>query len=51
MKDNGRPGYAGKISNAGGQKVEAPFKTSTKSNAVIRTGDDLRAGKGSGKKK
>lgn len=41
-----RIGYAGSISNAGAQKVEAPFKSNgKKGNSTVKTGNDLRTGK------
>jgi hypothetical protein len=46
-KEPSRPGgYAGKISNSGVQKVEAPFKTSSKGTSTVKTGTDLRDGGG-----
>lgn len=40
-------GYAGKIQNAGAQKVKAPFAGSAKKGkTTIRTGNDLRTGRG-----
>lgn len=41
--------YAGRISNSGAQKVDAPFKNTKKSKAVVKKGDDLRTKNSSGK--
>lgn len=39
-------GYAGKIQNAGAQKVKAPFSTGAKKGkSTVKTGGDLRTGK------
>ena len=38
-------GYAGKISNAGPQKVEAVFPASHSKGSKVTKGSDLRAGK------
>ena len=47
MKNDGRPGYAGKIQNAGAQKVQAPFSTSgKKGKSTIKSGNDLRSSGG-----
>ena len=47
-KDNG---YVGRISNAGTQVVEAPHQVKApKGNSVVKSGNDLRCGKASGKK-
>jgi len=41
-----RCGYAGKIQNAGAQKVKAPFANSgKKGKSTVKTGSDLRTGK------
>ena len=46
MKNGGRPGYAGRIQNAGAQKVQAPFGTGAKKGkSTVKTGGDLRTGK------
>lgn len=37
-------GYAGKISNSGAQKVQAPFQNAKKGNGTVKTGNDLRSG-------
>ena len=43
MKNGGRPGYAGRIQNAGAQKVQAPFSTGAKKGkSTVKTGGDLR---------
>lgn len=44
--------YAGKIKNAGSQRVEAIFSDRAKGKSNVKKGDDLRMGseKGSGKK-
>lgn len=40
-------GYAGRIKNTGTQVVKAPFSQGGKrGKSVIKTGDDLRTGKG-----
>ena len=41
-------GYAGKISNAGPQKVEAVFPASHSKVSKVTKGSDLRAGKKGG---
>jgi hypothetical protein len=43
--------YAGRLSNSGAQKVEAPFGGKKKSRAVVKKGDDLRTSKPTGKGK
>lgn len=43
--------YAGRIAHAGAQKVEAPFQPVKQSKAVVKKGDDLRAGEGKRKQK
>lgn len=43
-------GYAGKISNAGPQKVDAVFPASHSKGSKVTKGNDLRAGKKGGKK-
>ena len=43
-------GYAGKISNAGPQKVEAVFPASRSKGSKVTKGSDLRAGKKGGRK-
>lgn len=40
-----KPTYAGKITNSGAQKVEAPLKSSKKSSSTVKVGNDLRSGK------
>ena len=46
MKNGGGSGYAGKIQNAGAQKVQAPFGASAKKGkSTVKTGGDLRTGK------
>lgn len=46
MSDN-KSGYAGKIQNAGAQKVNAPYSSGgKKGNSTVTRGSDLRAGKG-----
>lgn len=41
-----KPGYAGSITHAGSQKVEAPLdKAAPHGKTVIHTGKDLRTGK------
>ena len=42
--------YAGKIGNAGPQKVEAVFPASHNKGSKVTKGSDLRAGKKGGKK-
>ena len=37
--------YAGRISNNGAQKVEAPFQSKKKSKAVVKKSSDLRTDK------
>lgn len=38
--------YAGKVKNAGAQKVQAPFANKgKKGSTVVKTGNDLRTGK------
>lgn len=42
-KQNGKPTYAGRIQNAGAQKVTAPFAGGNKKGtATVKTGEDLR---------
>ena len=42
---NGKSGYAGKIQNAGAQKVQAPCANSgKKGKTTVKTGSDLRTG-------
>lgn len=49
-KGKGKPGYEGRISTAGAQVVEAPYKHSSSANkAVVHTGKDLRATAGNKK--
>ena len=43
---SGGCGYAGRISNAGEQSVEAPFAAKAKQTGRVKRGDDLRTGKG-----
>ena len=43
-------GYAGKISNAGPQKVEAVFPASHSKGSKVTKGNDLRTGKKGDKK-
>ena len=40
------PGYVGKISNSGAQVVKAPNQEVKKGTGKVKTGTDLRAGKG-----
>ena len=45
-KTGGKPTYAGSISNAGVQVVQAPFRNKeTGGKTVVHTGKDLRTGK------
>ena len=37
-----KEGYAGKIKNAGAQKVEAPCQTTVAKKATVKKGEDLR---------
>ena len=39
---SGGCGYAGRISNAGAQRVEAPFAAKAKQTGRVKRGDDLR---------
>lgn len=49
-KGKGKPGYEGRISNAGAQFVEAPFKHQvSRPKAKVTTGKDLRATAGNKK--
>lgn len=41
----GKPGYIGRIANAGTQVVEAPAQTTGKKTGTVQRGKDLRAGK------
>ena len=43
---SGGCGYAGRISNAGGQRVVARFAAIAKQTGRVKRGDDLRTGKG-----
>lgn len=48
MKENGKGGYEGKITNAGSQFVQAPHQQpKTPETAKITTGKDLRGRAGS----
>lgn len=41
----GKSGYAGKIQNAGAQKVNAPYSSGgKKGQSTVKTGNDLRTG-------
>ncbi len=41
-----KKGYAGRIQNSGGQKVQAPLANNgKKGNSTVKTGNDLRTGK------
>ena len=40
---NCKSGYAGKIKNAGAQKVEAPAQTTVKTKGTVKKGEDLRS--------
>lgn len=40
-----KPTYAGKISNAGTQKVQAPFPAESSPKNTVKRGEDLRTGK------
>lgn len=45
---NSKCGYAGRIQNAGAQKVKAPFSTNGKEGkTTVKSGSDLRTGKSS----
>ena len=44
MAESKRPGYAGRISNSGAQKVEAPFQNTKKGTGTVKKGTDLRSG-------
>lgn len=40
---NGKPGYIGRITNAGAQRVEAPIPQANNGGKTnVKTGDDLR---------
>lgn len=47
---SGGCGYAGRISNAGAQRVEAPFAAKAKQTGRVKRGDDLRTGKARNKR-
>lgn len=40
-----KPTYAGRISNAGTQKVSAPFPAESAPKNTVKRGEDLRTGK------
>lgn len=43
QKKGGKPGYIGRITNAGAQRVEAPIPQKDNGGKVnVRVGDDLR---------
>lgn len=40
-----KPGYIGKIQNAGSQVVKAPEQKTLRKTGTVKTGTDLRSGK------